>query len=449
MDYDGPEDFNSPEETEKVPVIPPDSENPEIEPVLSGGQSVTSGQDEPVVDAEPPRAAQPIQPPHPEAPQYQPYAPTYPHYGQYPGTYYGAPPPQPGVSPYPAAYPQQQPQVQPAPYPYAQPYQYSPYTAPQQAYPAYPQYPAPPYPYASYPYAQPYPYYPYAVQPVYIYPPKNPNSKGRCFGRGMIAPGIFMGCSFVVSIIYAVILVFSVFSTMPYNPYSSPYGSYELENRLNEMLSMDNLMIMTGLNALICSIVFFFMHRRAKKNFANDTARPRSGPGVMAVVCVAAVAFNVLLVALFSFLPDWLFEGGLESSSAWWLDLAVAGLLAPVAEEFCFRLMAFNHFRRGIAFWPANFIQAGLFGLVHMNMMQSLYAFALGLFLGWIYERTRSIWAPILTHIFFNSANIALVYLIGDVDFSPFLLLIPAFIVSACGIAALRPLTERIAKPVE
>ena len=53
-------------------------------------------------------------------------------------------------------------------------------------------------------------------------------------------------------------------------------------------------------------------------------------------------------------------------------------------------------------FWVANLLQALLFGVFHMNMIQGVYAFVVGIVLGFICEKSHSIYPSMLFHILFN-----------------------------------------------
>lgn len=70
------------------------------------------------------------------------------------------------------------------------------------------------------------------------------------------------------------------------------------------------------------------------------------------------------------------------------------GILAPIAEEMCFRgailrkLLTMFPKRQH---WIAIAVSAVLFALAHFNVVQSLHAFLIGLLLGWLYYRTDSI----------------------------------------------------------
>ena len=53
--------------------------------------------------------------------------------------------------------------------------------------------------------------------------------------------------------------------------------------------------------------------------------------------------------------------------------------------------------------WTAAFASSLLFGLIHLNVLQAIFAFALGLVLCYAYERSGSIWTPIFLHTFINA----------------------------------------------
>lgn len=78
-------------------------------------------------------------------------------------------------------------------------------------------------------------------------------------------------------------------------------------------------------------------------------------------------------------------------------------LLAPMVEELTFRGLTLSFAKRaGIGFAAANLLQAVLFGVAHLNPVQGLYAAALGLLLGYVTHRRRSLYPAILLHAIFN-----------------------------------------------
>lgn len=87
-----------------------------------------------------------------------------------------------------------------------------------------------------------------------------------------------------------------------------------------------------------------------------------------------------------------------------WLSLLVTVILAPLAEELLFRGVIFEKAKSIMPFMVANVVQAVLFGIYHMNLIQGVYAFVLGMVLGFVAEYFHSIWASILLHGFVNGS---------------------------------------------
>lgn len=149
----------------------------------------------------------------------------------------------------------------------------------------------------------------------------------------------------------------------------------------------------------------------------------------------ANVAVSLALDAVLPLFPDALesYEELMDSSGT--MDSPLFGFLAvavvaPLLEETAFRGVAFQFALRAVCpdwkgslqghsyselrvtenrFWIANCIQALVFAIAHMNLVQGVYAFALGLLLGWVMWRTGSLACNILLHALFNATSFALV----------------------------------------
>jgi len=107
-------------------------------------------------------------------------------------------------------------------------------------------------------------------------------------------------------------------------------------------------------------------------------------------------------------------------------------VLAPLSEELIFRGLTLHYLKKtGIAFWAANFIQAALFGISHLNPIQGIYAFLLGLVLGWLCKSFKNLTAPMLFHMLFNFAGTYLASLLDPVPETKWLCLSMA---AACGV---------------
>lgn len=94
-------------------------------------------------------------------------------------------------------------------------------------------------------------------------------------------------------------------------------------------------------------------------------------------------------------------------------------ILAPLVEEGVFRgAIERKLLEKDWNPWWAIVISALLFALMHMNLTQGITAMILGLFLGWIYYRTRNIWLCIFVHALNNTVSTVLFYFTGNADAS-------------------------------
>jgi len=77
--------------------------------------------------------------------------------------------------------------------------------------------------------------------------------------------------------------------------------------------------------------------------------------------------------------------------------------LAPITEELIFRGVTMRLTKwAGMSFVVGNIVQAVLFGVFHMNLVQGVYASVIGLVLGYLGHRYKTLWVPILVHLFCN-----------------------------------------------
>lgn len=87
--------------------------------------------------------------------------------------------------------------------------------------------------------------------------------------------------------------------------------------------------------------------------------------------------------------------------------LITTGFLAPVVEELLFRYLMINSLKEnGIK--KAIIISSLLFGITHLNLIQSTYAFLFGIVLGLLYVKDDSfnLAKPILFHIVVNTSSV-------------------------------------------
>ena len=115
-------------------------------------------------------------------------------------------------------------------------------------------------------------------------------------------------------------------------------------------------------------------------------------------------------------LPDFMEDTFMELSDEPLAVVAMA-VLAPIVEEMMFRGAIQGYLmRRCSNAWTGIIITAIIFGAIHMNPQQVVYATLLGIIFGWIYYRTRSLLPVIVGHVLNNSIAVASMKIWGTED---------------------------------
>ncbi len=86
--------------------------------------------------------------------------------------------------------------------------------------------------------------------------------------------------------------------------------------------------------------------------------------------------------------------------------------VAPITEELFFRGIILQGFLARYGVQTALVVSALIFGLVHLNPYQFFSAFILGMVLGWVFLRTRSLWPCLAGHAIFNGHSFVIVALV-------------------------------------
>ncbi len=136
------------------------------------------------------------------------------------------------------------------------------------------------------------------------------------------------------------------------------------------------------------------------------------------------VATPIVIIVSFFNEKIWQGEGGsnpilqvvLESKDpiALLLFFLTAAIAAPLFEEFLFRGFLLPSLTRYLPVWGAIGISGLLFGVAHLSMSEILPLTTLGIILGVVYVRTRSLLASMLLHSLWNSSTLVSLYILGS-----------------------------------
>ena len=181
-----------------------------------------------------------------------------------------------------------------------------------------------------------------------------------------------------------------------------------LINGKDATLGTPQMLLAQGIFGVICVALFLgFRWTPVSMNYWNT--RPFSVIFWCIIAAVGTIAPSLWLQSVLDFLPDLAGEELLDFIQHRWGYLVVC-ILAPLAEEVIFRgavLRTMLEHWEGSKRWTAIIISALLFGIAHMNPAQIPHAFLMGVLLGWIYERSRSLIPCVVLHC----ANNTIAYL--------------------------------------
>ena len=134
----------------------------------------------------------------------------------------------------------------------------------------------------------------------------------------------------------------------------------------------------------------------------RQTFHPAAVAGIVMLMPGTQYLTTYIMSFVASLFPHWMdaYESLLETAG---LDDQISILMvicsvifAPFCEELVFRGVTMHQAKKCLPFWVANLLQALLFGIFHMNMIQGIYAFCLGLVLGYVCNRGGSIYYSLL-----------------------------------------------------
>jgi uncharacterized protein len=160
-------------------------------------------------------------------------------------------------------------------------------------------------------------------------------------------------------------------------------------------------------NFLITGFIFYYGFKRTTSSLKQAFALKTFNvlliipllfilPGLQHLVGYLNIIVEKVLPA-----PGWfweLFDRIFQNRFGFWGTLFKVAILAPVIEEALFRGIIMHGFMKNYKPWYAILISALLFSLFHLNPWQMTYTFFLGILLGWLMVRTRSLPLAIIAH---------------------------------------------------
>lgn len=91
-----------------------------------------------------------------------------------------------------------------------------------------------------------------------------------------------------------------------------------------------------------------------------------------------------------------------------------ASIAAPIFEEIMFRGFLLPSLTRYVPVWSAVIISGFIFAIAHLSLSEVLPLATLGIILGFVYTRSRNLFAPMLLHSLWNSGTLLSLFILGS-----------------------------------
>lgn len=129
---------------------------------------------------------------------------------------------------------------------------------------------------------------------------------------------------------------------------------------------------------------------------------------VISILCTIGFALSGLVMQdalnMCITLPNW-FDDTFTQMMGTVIGFLAIVIVGPIMEELLFRGWIMRVFLERTTPSKAIIYSALIFGLIHMNPVQIVYAALIGLILGWLYYKTGSLIPSIIMHIVANAAS--------------------------------------------
>jgi len=170
-------------------------------------------------------------------------------------------------------------------------------------------------------------------------------------------------------------------------------------------------------------LIFAIFGREWKAEKVWDLPKIKATPLTLCIIF--GIAFNILTVCFFIFVPvpQESFLDDLVGNNLI-LELISIALFAAVIEEILFRGIVLKRLSKMMKPTFAVILSAVIFGIIHFDLVQSSYAFVVGLVLGLVYVWFDSIWLVIAIHFTYNGINVVLNHLLGETEINLVVLII-------------------------
>lgn len=167
------------------------------------------------------------------------------------------------------------------------------------------------------------------------------------------------------------------------------------------VLFKDNILLINFLLAIFTAIIFIplLIKNYKKQNIKNYKLNIKK----IILLILMGILLSVFYNTFMFYLNKYLFHTNLfDKNNKILITLLSTGIIGPIIEELMFRGIVYNEAKNKYNNKKAIIITTIIFAILHVNFMQIIYAFIMGLIFIKVYEESKNIKAPIILHMASN-----------------------------------------------
>ena len=235
-------------------------------------------------------------------------------------------------------------------------------------------------------------------------------------------PIIFIIGQFLVKYIFVSAFNYSIKSDMTNEEFINYMNTFDYSYRLDKFLGNYTLLMMIIL--FVVFIIFLLKEYKKYKRINNK--------------------FNIFIPILFGISVSLMFNIAVfnlnnlvhitnifnKSSIPIYVQIICTGVLGPILEELLFRGIVYNKLKSFNGSICSVILTSLIFGLLHFDMVNMLYAFFVSFILIYLYDKYDNIMCPIIMHISLNLTTILMINIIiqNYIIFNLYLLVLSIFL---------------------
>lgn len=178
-------------------------------------------------------------------------------------------------------------------------------------------------------------------------------------------------------------------------------GSSQYIQELNEFLIDNSLIMIIMLTILILPILIKKYNKLKNKEIKK--LENKEYLKIMVTSIFLAITLNIIIYLINRIIP---FTNRYDDNSIHIYMILSTGILAPILEEYAFRGIIYNELKEFNTKKVSIILTTILFSIFHLGISQIVYAFFIGYYLIYVYDKTNDIKVPVIAHIFVNTSTL-------------------------------------------